>query len=373
MPLQRALRPVQHTDTVRHEVQSQQLPSAAARKHSQGGTKRVMTKKLPGKDEELAREGRSRMGSILSVIDVNSRAGSKSSVSSAEGDTYYTAAKDRHDLRKSDNYKKSKVYRNSKSHSYKENIKSQVLPQIQVNEGIIAKEEDLGTSPELKTAPVKESQTNVAVIKPFTHHGEGLSNTSQELQVKEEMEQDQFEDALQELPEGVLNILIDEGLYEYSQEVYVYLTDHEDAKVIPRDFLDTGTITPNMRMILVDWLLQVQHHLKLSQESLYLAVNILDTILARRDVEADKLQLVGITALLIATKLEEYYPAEISKLLHLTENSYSRKEVLSMERILLVVLNFQVIKTENCHCKCLRFKYHISSFRHIFQVHRCFF
>ena len=77
-----------------------------------------------------------------------------------------------------------------------------------------------------------------------------------------------------------------------------------------------------MRSILVDWMIQVQHHLLLSQETLYLAVGILDSVLHRRDVDPDNLQLVGITSMLIASKLEEYYAAEIKKLLHLTENSY---------------------------------------------------
>ena len=33
--------------------------------------------------------------------------------------------------------------------------------------------------------------------------------------------------------------------------------------------------------------------MKLSQETLYLGISLLDTILDKRDVEADKLQLVG--------------------------------------------------------------------------------
>ena len=37
----------------------------------------------------------------------------------------------------------------------------------------------------------------------------------------------------------------------------------------------------------------MQHYLKLSQETLYLGISLLDTILYKRDVEADKLQLVG--------------------------------------------------------------------------------
>ena len=44
----------------------------------------------------------------------------------------------------------------------------------------------------------------------------------------------------------------------------------------------------------------MQHYLKLSQETLYLAISLLDTILDKRDIEADKLQLVGIVLAFIS-------------------------------------------------------------------------
>ena len=91
---------------------------------------------------------------------------------------------------------------------------------------------------------------------------------------------------------------------------------------------------------------QVQHYLKLSQETLYISISLLDTILERRDVEPDKLQLVGITALYLGSKMEEYYPADVKKLLHLTENSYAVRDVFDMELVLLGVICFQV---EQCH------------------------
>ena len=65
-------------------------------------------------------------------------------------------------------------------------------------------------------------------------------------------------------------------------------------------------------------------------------------VLERRDVDPDKLQLVGITAMLVASKLEEYYPADIKKLLHLTENSFNLRDVLEMELVMIDVLDFQV-------------------------------
>ena len=44
----------------------------------------------------------------------------------------------------------------------------------------------------------------------------------------------------------------------------------------------------------------MQHYLKLSQETLYSAISLLDTILDKRDIEADKLQLVGIVLAFIS-------------------------------------------------------------------------
>ena len=268
--------------------------------------------------------GRTRMGSTLTARDANARAGSRSSVSSQDGDRFYTANKEPEAKQQSDKYRKSKVYRNSMK-GQKENI----VPQVLVSETGSG-----GASPSLRKG--SEVVLNPAELGSFdaTHV---IRHEDPVVEVIEDV--DDIEECL---PPGVLNIEIDEGLYEYSREAYEYLKDNEKAYVIPQDYLDSGVISVNMRMILVDWLTQVQHHLKLSQESLYLTVSILDTILNRRDVDADKLQLLGITAMLLATKLEEYYPAEVAKLLHLTENSYTRQEVVNMERVLIQILNFKV-------------------------------
>jgi len=269
----------------------------------------IENKKL---SKEVPGPRRARFGSTLTAIDPNTR-GSKSSVSSLE-ETFHTALKE-HEAKKSTKYNRSKVFRNSTySSKDKEN-----LPKVEFNDTDCA-------SPKSK-----EHQENNLEPTRFPQ----ISST----ETKYVPETESLLEQPDQLPEGVINICIDEGLYEYSREVFTYLRDVERA--LPEDYLDSGSITSNMRMILVDWLIQVQHHLKLTQESLYLCVNILDSVLLERDVEPDKLQLVGITALLMATKLEEYYPAEVGKLLHLTENSYSRKDVLMMERVVLQVLKFQ--------------------------------
>jgi cyclin B len=65
-----------------------------------------------------------------------------------------------------------------------------------------------------------------------------------------------------------------------------------------------------MRGILVDWLIEVHLKFKLLPETLYLTINAIDRYLAKVDVHRAKLQLVGVTCMLIACKYEEIYPPE---------------------------------------------------------------
>ena len=64
-------------------------------------------------------------------------------------------------------------------------------------------------------------------------------------------------------------------------------------------------VTAPMRAILVDWLVEVQENFELFHETLYLAVRLVDLYLSRNSaVKREYLQLVGATAMLIASKFE---------------------------------------------------------------------
>jgi len=148
------------------------------------------------------------------------------------------------------------------------------------------------------------------------------------------------------IPKGVINIDLDDGLFEYGAEIVAHVKEREKAFILPEDFLELNSVTESMRSILVDWLIQVQHHLKFSQQCLYLTIAMLDNILNKRDIDPDKLQLVGSTSLWIASKVEEYYPAELAKLIDLTENSYKAHHIVQMEKIMLRILEFNVYLPE---------------------------
>ena len=83
-----------------------------------------------------------------------------------------------------------------------------------------------------------------------------------------------------------------------------------------------------MRTVLVDWLIEVHLKFKLLPETLYLTVNLIDRDLALESVSRKRLQLVGVTAMLIASKYEEIYPPEIKDFVFVTDQAYNRDDVL---------------------------------------------
>lgn len=94
-------------------------------------------------------------------------------------------------------------------------------------------------------------------------------------------------------------------------------------------------INEKMRSILVDWLVEVHVKFDLSPETLYLTVNIIDRFLSLKTVPRRELQLVGVSALLIASKYEEIWPPQVNDLVYVTDNSYNSKQILVMEKTIL--------------------------------------
>jgi len=95
-----------------------------------------------------------------------------------------------------------------------------------------------------------------------------------------------------------------------------------------------------MRAILVDWLSEVHLKFKLLPETFFISVNIMDRFLEREKVERSKLQLVGITALMIAAKYEEIYPPELRDYAYIADNAYTKSQILQMEFKILSLLQF---------------------------------
>jgi hypothetical protein len=101
-------------------------------------------------------------------------------------------------------------------------------------------------------------------------------------------------------------------------------------------------INSKMRAILVDWLVEVHMKFRLDPNTLYLCINIIDRYCSRVEVRRSKLQLVGVTALLVACKHEEIYPPEVRDCVYITDRAYNRQEVLDMEQSILKELDWKI-------------------------------
>ena len=101
-------------------------------------------------------------------------------------------------------------------------------------------------------------------------------------------------------------------------------------------------VNERMRQILVDWLVEVHLNFKLSPETLFLTVRLLDRYLAVKTVKRSKLQLVGVTCMLLAAKFEEIYAPEVRDFVNITDKAYSKAEILDMEVCILNALQFRI-------------------------------
>ncbi|XP_032874470.1 G2/mitotic-specific cyclin-B1 [Amblyraja radiata] len=129
---------------------------------------------------------------------------------------------------------------------------------------------------------------------------------------------------------------------EYVKDIYKYLRQLEMEQPIRPRFLEGKDITGNMRAILIDWLVQVQKKFQLLQETLYMTVSIIDRFLQDSPVTKRNLQLIGVTAMLVASKYEEMYPPEISDFVYITDHTYTSAAIREMERRILQKLDFSL-------------------------------
>ena len=101
-------------------------------------------------------------------------------------------------------------------------------------------------------------------------------------------------------------------------------------------------INAKMRAILIDWLVEVHLKFKLMPETLYLTVNLIDRFLEKEQIMRNKLQLVGVTAMFMASKYEEIYAPECRDFVYISDKAYTRDEILRFEGVMLGKLNFQL-------------------------------
>lgn len=105
-------------------------------------------------------------------------------------------------------------------------------------------------------------------------------------------------------------------------------------------------IEPQMRAILIDWLVEIAYAYRLHRETLHLALEYMDRFMSQthQQMQIDRLQLIGITSLFLAAKVEEIYPPKLRELASHMENYSSNNEeaISQFELFMLKTLNWEI-------------------------------
>jgi hypothetical protein len=135
---------------------------------------------------------------------------------------------------------------------------------------------------------------------------------------------------------------------EYQKEIIQYLKSNEASYQVNRNYMaQQSDINTKMRGILIDWLVDVNLKFKLLPQCLFLSINLLDRFLAATQINRQQLQLAGVTCLMISAKFEEIYPPMLKDYICVCDNTYSKKEILEMEGLILQTLDFNVTQTSS--------------------------
>ncbi|MBN3319106.1 CCNB protein, partial [Atractosteus spatula] len=127
----------------------------------------------------------------------------------------------------------------------------------------------------------------------------------------------------------------------YALDIFCDMMRKQSSYALQSPELPSG-FTSCTRAILVDSLIQVHDAFHYSEETLYLTVHLLNRCMRSCRVSIATFQLLGMACLFIASKREECLLPEVSELCFLMENTYSKKQLLRMERHVLKELKYDL-------------------------------
>lgn len=135
-----------------------------------------------------------------------------------------------------------------------------------------------------------------------------------------------------------------QNVSEFTQEIYKNMIREENQNMVDHEYLQKvqTEIKDTSRAFLIEWIIDVHRKFRLLPEALYVTVYIIDQYMSKQKIQKNQLHLLGVSTLWIASKYEEIYPPDLNEFLQVSENKFSRQQVLDMEKEILHKLNFMI-------------------------------
>ncbi|CAN9513889.1 unnamed protein product [Ophioblennius macclurei] len=129
-----------------------------------------------------------------------------------------------------------------------------------------------------------------------------------------------------------------------SDDLWIKMINKELTYVHDKSYMQKQPkLQPKMRSILLDWLFEVSEVYSLHRQTAYLAQDYFDRyMLTQENINKESLQLLGITALFIAAKMEEIYPPKIFEFEYVTDGACDCDDIQRTELQMLKALNWNL-------------------------------
>jgi hypothetical protein len=123
-------------------------------------------------------------------------------------------------------------------------------------------------------------------------------------------------------------------------EHIIYRSVRSKEKVTPLLQFSQSEISMRDRCLLVDALDRFHYKLGLTTNTLYRFIGILDRYLSVASVPKQKLRVVGCASLLIASKIEDIFPAQSGDIVQLAERTFTQSELFATEIQVINTIRF---------------------------------
>ena len=134
------------------------------------------------------------------------------------------------------------------------------------------------------------------------------------------------------------------NMIEYGPSILdEYFIEQENIKNV----LEKHTITPQMRLKMVDWMVEIFTIIQTNDITFFTAVNIMDKYFHKSDVsyKPSDLHLIGICSIFISSKFCDINPIRLKFLIEkIGHNKFQKEEIIKMEERILNTLQYDILK-----------------------------
>lgn len=136
---------------------------------------------------------------------------------------------------------------------------------------------------------------------------------------------------------------------DYGDDIFRYLMKNEKVNISDyanKDLFnlqDKKYFNEKNRSIIFNWLVKNNFKWKLKDDTIYMAMNLMDRYISKYPSKNSEFQLIAISSYLIASKYEDIYPPYLDELSQICNYIYSNDDIVKKEYEILSGLNFDVL------------------------------